>query len=122
MPTPDAALHALQRENERLRRAVNELSTLNEIATAIGTARDLNEVIHTIVQRSLGAVGAEQGLVTLVDEANANPMKTLIRTTMDSGAYTAFRLDESLIGWMQIHKTSLLINDPHHDERFSYTQ
>ncbi len=38
MPTPDAdaALHALQRENERLRRAVSELSTLNELATAIG--------------------------------------------------------------------------------------
>ncbi len=124
MPTPDAdaALHALQRENERLRRAVNELSTLNELATDIGTARDLDEVIHTIVQRSLRAVGAEQGVVTLVDEANADSMKTLIRTTMDSGTYTAFRLDESLLGWMQIHKTSLLINDPHHDERFSYTK
>ena len=71
MPAPDAdaALHALERENERLRRAVNELSILNELATAIGVARDFDEVIHTIVQRSLRAVGAEQGVVTLVNEA-----------------------------------------------------
>ncbi len=60
MPAPDAdaALHALERENERLHRAVGELSTLNELATAIGTARDFDEVIQTIVQRSLRAVGA----------------------------------------------------------------
>ena len=124
MPPPDAdaTLHALQRENERLRRAVGELSILNELATAIGTARDLDEVIHTIVQRSLRAVGAEQGLLTLVDEAAADAMRTLIRTTMDSGEHTAFRLDESVLGWMQLHKSSLLINDPHHDERFRYTQ
>ena len=125
MPDPDAALQALQRENERLRRAVSELSILNELATAIGTARDLDEVIHTIVQRSLRAVGAAQGLVTLVDEAADgadDAMKTLIRATVDSGEHTAFRLDESLLGWMQHHKTSLLINDPHHDERFRYTR
>ena len=123
MPAPDAdaALHALQRENDRLRRAVSELSILNELATAIGTARNLDEVIHTIVQRSLHTVGAEQAVVTLVDEADDDPMKTLIRTTMDSGEHRAFRLDESLLGWMQVHKTALLINDPQHDERFPYT-
>ncbi len=100
MPVPDAdaALHALERENERLRRAVNELSTLNELATAIGTARDFDEVIHTIVQRSLRAVGAEQGVVTLVNEASADPMKTLIRTTLGTGKHEPFRLDESLLG------------------------
>ena len=124
MPAPDAdaALHALERENERRRRAVSELSILNELATAIGTTRDFDEVLHTIVQRSLRAVGAEQGVVTLVNEADADPMKTLIRTTLGTGKHEPFRLDESLLGWMQIHKTSLLINDPHHDERFPYTR
>lgn len=47
-PDADATLQALQRENERLRRAVNELSILNELATAIGSAHDLNVVIPTI--------------------------------------------------------------------------
>ena len=124
MPAPDAdaALYALERENERLRRAVSELSILNELATAIGTARDFDEVIHTIVQCSLRAVGAEQGVLTLVDEADDDPMKTLIRTTLGTGEHEPFRLDVSLLGWMQLHKTSLLINDPHHDERFPYTR
>lgn len=122
MPDADATLHALQRENEHLRRAVNELSILNELATAIGAARDLDAVIQTIVQCSLRAVGAEQGVVTLVDEARDDQMKTLIRTSMKPGRHTPFRLDVSVLGWMQLHKTSLLINDPHHDERFRPTR
>ena len=59
MPDPNTAL---QRENERLRRAVNELSILNELATAIGAARDLKGVIHTIVQ-----LGAAFGMSTVAE-------------------------------------------------------
>jgi len=120
MPDADATLQALQRENELLRRAVNELSILNELATAIGSAHDLTDVIHTIVQRSLRAVEAEQGVITLVDEARDDAMKTLIRTTIESGEHAPFRPDPLLLGWMQRHKTPLLLNDPHHDAQFRH--
>ncbi len=123
MPTPETSdLETLQRENARLRRAVNELTILNELATTIGTAHDLDDVIHTIVQGSLRAVGAEQGVIKLVDETAIDPMQTLIRTTVDTGKHEPYRLDAAVLGWMQHHKASLIINDPHNDERFPYTK
>ena len=114
MPTPETPDHeTLQRENARLRRAVNELTILNELATAIGTAHDLDDVIRTIVQRSLRAVEAEQGVVKLVDEQAVDPMQTLVRTTVDTGRHESYRLDDAVLGWMQHHKASLIVNDPH---------
>jgi hypothetical protein len=55
----EALARALRRENVRLRRAVEELSMLNELAAAIGAASDLEAVMETLVQRSLRVVGAE---------------------------------------------------------------
>ena len=122
MPTPEPSDLDLQRENARLRRAVNELTILNELATAIGTAHDLDDVIRTIVQRSLRAVEAEQGVVKLVDETALDPMQTLVRTTVDTGRHEPYRLDDAVLGWIQHHKASLIVNDPHNDERFPYTR
>ena len=123
MPTPETTdFETLQRENTRLHRAVNELTILNELATAIGTAHALNDVIRTIVQGSLRAVGAEQGVVKLVDETAVDPMQTLIRTTVKTGKHEPYRLDAGVLGWIQHHKASLIINDPHNDERFPHTK
>ncbi len=123
MSTPETTdRETLQRENARLRRAVNELTILNELATAIGTAHDLDDVIRTIVQRSLRAVGAEQGVVKLIDETAIDPMQTLVRTTVKTGKHEPYRLDVSVLGWMQHNKASLIINDPHNDERFPFTK
>lgn len=111
-------VHKLEQENQRLRRAVEELSILNELAAAIGAVNNSEEVIKKIISRSLRAVGAEQGVVTLVDEQPNQPMKTLIRTQVSSSDHSQFHFNQALLGWIILNKKPLLVNQPGSDERF----
>ncbi len=108
----------LEEENRRLRRAVEELSILNELASAIGASLNPDEIMKTIVKRSLRAVGAEQGVVTLVDEQQSSAMKTLVRANVTSSGSQQFHLTESLLGWMYLNRKPLLVDDPAKDDRF----
>jgi serine phosphatase RsbU (regulator of sigma subunit) len=117
-PVPDAAFQILQAENQRLKRAVEELSFLNDLARAIGASTNLQEIMQTIIRRSLQAVQAEQGVITLVGAQAGDPTKTLVRDMVTSSEHQPFRPNQSLLGWMYRHKTTLLLNDPRGDERF----
>jgi sigma-B regulation protein RsbU (phosphoserine phosphatase) len=119
MPEPYPQLHTLQEENQRLRRAVEELSVLNDLARAIGASLDSKEIMQTIIRRSLRAVNAEQGVITMVEEQAADPMKTLVRAVTDSSQMEQFHLHQALTGWMHLHKKPLIVSSPHSDERFS---
>ncbi len=118
----DPTLQALQVENQKLKRAVEELSLLNELAREIGASLDMQEIIQTIIRRSLRAVHAEQGVITLLAPEALTPMKTLVRTRVSSAQQPAFHLEQSLEGWMLKNKKPLVVNDPRHDERFSGAQ
>lgn len=111
-------VQALENENRRLRRAVDELSVLNELSREIGASHDSVEIMSRIVKRSIQAIRAEQGVVTLVDEDDREPMRTLVRTRSDSAGDSSFHFDEALLGWMMIHRRPLVINNPGGDERF----
>ncbi len=108
----------LQEENGSLKRAVEELSILNELATAIGAVVDSEAIIRKIISRSLKAVNAEQGTITLVDDQPSQPMKTLIRTMASSADHDQFHFDQALLGWMNLNKKPLMVNSPATDERF----
>lgn len=116
------ALRSLQDENQRLRRAVEELSILNDLARAIGASLNTQEIIQTIVRRSLRALNAEQGVITLVEEQSENMMKTLVRTMMSSTEHEHYHFNQTLLGWMHLNKKPLVINDPVADERFRGVQ
>jgi len=111
-------LHNLEKENERLKRAVEELTILNDLALAIGASINSQEVMNTIVRRSLRAVKAEQGVITLVDEKADRTMKTLVRTMVSSAERRPFHLEQALLGWMHLNKRPLVIHDPASDGRF----
>lgn len=119
---PKVETAGLAEENARLKRALEELAILNDLARDIAGTLDTERVINTIVRRSLHVVGAEQGVVTLVDHKNAvedDLMKTLVRTNLSASTVgQAYHFDKSLLGWMQIHKRPLLTNDPRDDDRF----
>lgn len=115
---PIDALQALQQENQRLKRAVEELSFLNYLARAIGASTNLQEIMQTIIQRSLHAIHAEQGVITLVEANAAEPTRTLVREMASSSDNQPFRPNQVLMGWMHRYKAPLLLNDPRHDERF----
>lgn len=121
MPLPqsqDHLVHSLEEENKRLKRAVEELSVLNDLARAIGASLNTQEIIQTIVRRSLRASGAEQGVITLVEEESNQSMKTLVRTMVSSREQEHFHFNQALLGWMHLNKKPLVIHDPKTDERF----
>ena len=53
-----------------LQRVVDELGTLNDLSLAIGGSLDSEQIMRTIIGRSIRAIGAEQGGITL---ANTDP-------------------------------------------------
>jgi sigma-B regulation protein RsbU (phosphoserine phosphatase) len=118
MPPQDQAVRLLEEENRRLKRAVDELSILNDLARAIGASLNTQEIIQTIVRRSLRAISAEQGVITLVEEQSNQTMKTLVRTMVSSKEQEHFHFSQALLGWMHLNKKPLVINDPKNDERF----
>lgn len=114
----DQVLRSLEEENKRLKRAVDELSILNDLARAIGASLNTQEIIQTIVRRSLRAINAQQGVITLVEEQSQHTMKTLVRTMVSSSEQEHFHFSQALLGWMHLNKKPLVINDPKNDERF----
>lgn len=111
-------LEALEKENLQLRRAVEELSILNELSVAISSSRTTDDIIQTIIKRSIKAISAEQGVITLVGEDQADPTQTLVRTMSSSGDREAYSPDQNLLGWMYMNRRALIINDPRGDDRF----
>jgi len=114
----DAEVALLRDENQQLRRAVEELSILNDLSRAIGASVDSQDIIRKIVDRSMRAVQAEQTVVTLVDRDANQPMRTLVRAMTSSSEHPHYHVNENLLGWMHLYKRPLLTNDPKNDERF----
>ena len=121
MTDPDLSSRTVQqieKENVRLRRAVEELSILNDLAREIGASLNSEEIMRKVIHRSLRAVHAEQGDISLVERQQAQTMKTLVRSMVSSSAHEPFHLHQNLLGWMHLNKKPLLMNEPHLDPRF----
>ena len=108
----------LQEENCRLRRAVVELTILNEISAAINVASGLEEIIKLIVHKCVQHLGAEQGTIWLLDEAHGVATLKTLERVVDAGI--PFRVGESLVGWVLKYRHPLVVNDLASDQRFSH--
>jgi phosphoserine phosphatase RsbU/P len=109
----------LRDENLRLRKAVDELSVLNDLARVISSAMTLDAVIENVVKKSVKAVHGQQGMITLVDEELPTEMRTLIRTQNSTSDHQQFHLNQNILGWMMINKKPMLTNDLSSDPRFA---
>ena len=106
-------------ENRRLRAAVEELSALNEIATAITSTQTVEQIVELIVKKCVKHLKVEQGAVMLLDEKDqSNPFHTMIRRQDSVSNVLPFRLNTQLTGWMLKNRTPLLTNDLENDSRF----
>ncbi|REL24268.1 GAF domain-containing protein [Rhodohalobacter sp. SW132] len=108
----------LLEENKRLRRAVDELAILNDLALAISGSLDSEKIMRSIISKSIRALNAEQGDITLIDEEKSNPTHTLVRSMITTSEHSPLHLNQNLLGWMQLNKKPLLINEPENDTRF----
>ena len=109
----------LQEENVRLRKAVDELSILNELARVISSTMNLDTVIDHVVKRSVRTAQGQQGMITLVDEEAPTEMKTLVRAQNSTSNHQQFHINQNILGWMMINKKALLTNDLANDPRFT---
>ncbi len=111
--------HRLTEENQRLKRAVDELSILNEIALSISSSQSLEQILETIVNKCRKHLMVEQVAVMLLDEKKADkPFQTMVRGWDSAQDVLPYRLDTQLTGWMLKNRKPLLINNFHEDERF----
>ncbi|MBN2365459.1 MAG: GAF domain-containing protein [Calditrichaeota bacterium] len=114
-------LGILEEENKRLRIAVEELSILNDIATAITTTQSVDQIVDLIIQKCVKHLKVEQGAVMLLDEKNQNnPFHTMVRKQDSLSNVLPFRLDTQLTGWMIKNRVPLLINNFETDTRFTW--
>lgn len=104
--------HTLREKVQSLSRSVEELSVLNDLARAIGASTNCHDVIHTIVKRSIRTLDAEEGLITL------DPLRTLVRTTINGDRPRPHHMNQQLLVWMRRHKAPFMSNTPRSDERF----
>lgn len=105
-------------EVERLRRAVEELSVLNDLARAISVSQDSDEIIKIIISRSVKAVRAEEVSITMVDQDEMVPTGTLMFEKSEGVNDEHYHLNRNVLGCMCHEKRALLINDPSADPRF----
>jgi PAS domain S-box-containing protein len=109
----------LEAENLRLRRAVEELSTLNAIGTAIGSTMSVNAIVELVVQESVKHLDVEQAAVMLLKhDEDADPFRTMARKAYSGTETVPFRFGQQLTGWMLKNRKPLLINDLKQDPRF----
>ena len=78
----------------------------------VGASDDVESTIKVLTRRSISLLKAEQGVITLQESTGEADAKTLFRTRMVGSNDHTFRPHDLMIGWMQVHKRPLLINDP----------
>jgi sigma-B regulation protein RsbU (phosphoserine phosphatase) len=117
-PAPDSAeVDRLRSENQRLHRAVEELSVLNEIALAINSTMAPEQINKLIVSKCMRRLGVQQGTIHLFGDNESDPTKTLMRV-VSSGDGLPMRISIQMQGWMHKNRKPLVINDLANDERF----
>jgi len=110
----------IEKENARLKTAVEELSILNDIATAVSSASSLEQTIELIVHKCIKHLKVEQATITLLDARRGEtPFRTIIRGADTSSEILPYRLDAELTGWMLKNQKPLVINDIACDDRFT---
>ncbi|MDW7679913.1 MAG: GAF domain-containing SpoIIE family protein phosphatase [bacterium] len=109
----------VERENIRLKAAVEELSILNEIAAAINSSIEVEQIVELMIKKCVKHLKVEQAAVMLLDEKlEQQPFHTMIRQVVSSAEVLPYRFDNQLSGWMLKNQKPLLINDFAHDNRF----
>jgi len=107
-------------EIHKLKLAVKELSVLNDIATAVSTTNDLDQVIELIVRECVNHINVEQGAIMLLDQSEADDQfRTIVREVDTETDIIPYHFGVQLSGWMVKNQKPLLINDIASDNRFT---
>ncbi len=110
----------LSKENLRLKSAVEELSILNDIATAIASTQSLDQITNLIVKKCVKHLKSEQGSIQLVDEKDfVNPFHTMIRVKDSQRGMHPLRFDQQISDWMLANKKPMIRNEFKQEEKIT---
>jgi sigma-B regulation protein RsbU (phosphoserine phosphatase) len=112
----------LENEIERLKSAVEELTVLNDLAIAASSSMEVDQVLDTIVEKSIKALKAEQGSILLVTEQQEKPLQTLIRQADRISRTMTYKVGDHITGWVLKHQAPLVIENLATDHRFNTTE
>jgi len=115
-------IQQLEKEIQRLKLAVEELSVLNDLAIAASSSLEVRQMLDIIVQKSIKAVKAEQGSISLVTEQEETPFRTLIRQVDRTRDQMPYRVGAHITGWILKNKQPLVIENLATDERFKASE
>lgn len=122
MTTAIQNIQQLEKEVQRLKLAVEELSVLNDLAIAASSSLEVKQMLDIIVQKSIKAVKAEQGSISLVTEQEEMPFRTLIRQVDRTHDQMPYRVGAHITGWILKNKKPLMIENLAMDERFKASE
>lgn len=115
-------IQQLEQEIQRLKIAVEELSVLNDLAIAASSSLEVRQMLDIIVQKSIKAVKAEQGSISLVTEQEETPFRTLIRQVDRTHDQMPYRVGAHITGWILKNKKPLMIENLATDHRFKASE
>ncbi|MCH8874224.1 SpoIIE family protein phosphatase [candidate division KSB1 bacterium] len=117
---PGKNIQELEKENQHLKKTVEDLWTINQLARLISSTMPVDQILDKVVAVSVKALKAEQGTISLLtakkeNEETGDPFKTMIRKVDVSRLVGKYRLDDHLSGWMLSNRKPLTINDVKND-------
>lgn len=112
----------LTAENNKLRRAVDQLSMLNDLSLSISGTIDSQEIMDIIVDRSICFIGAQQGNITLVDEDQQDTGEMLARNTCSPNEHPPIRPQKTILERIKINKEPVRFNNSQNGYEFSSEQ
>jgi len=103
---------------ERVKRRAEELSTLNQIATAITSALDVDEILRRVMIGVNEILHVEAGSLLLLDEvAKELEFKITLRGRTEKLTPFRLRLGQGIAGWVAERGEPLLVDDVRQDSR-----
>ena len=117
---PGKNIQELEKENLHLKKTVEDLWTINQLARLISSTMPVDQILDKVVAVSVKGIKAEQGTISLLtakkeNEETGDPFKTMIRKVDVSRLVGKYRLDDHLSGWMLSNRKPLTINDVKND-------
>jgi sigma-B regulation protein RsbU (phosphoserine phosphatase) len=117
---PGKNIQELEKENQHLKKTVEDLWTINQLARIISSTMPVDQILDKVVAVSVKGIKAEQGTISLLtakkeNEETGDPFKTMIRKVDVSRTVGRYRLDDHLSGWMLSNRKPLTINDVKND-------
>jgi Nif-specific regulatory protein len=109
----------LQKENQRLKHMVDELTVLNEISSSMSSTMEVQEIMAKIIIKSIATIGVEQGTIMLVEKDANTPLRTIIRGVDEENRGRIYKFGSYLTGWMIKNCKPLLSNDTANDARLT---